>query len=213
MEVESHVLHWTSFFNSCLQRPARCQDHTSKGTGESVFPGSSTDVLYFLCCFMCCLLGACQTEKGSKEECSAHSPSGRCLDPGAKPVEAWATSDRPASCPAGPEGWVWHTYLMFRRVRRHHCFPPDGKPRFNGIMFKASRILICVLLGFLSEEKPAILSLLNMATVSSLLYCVKDRGRGGYLNKTLRSLLPEQILHAGKKKKRERFQMRNKNLF
>lgn len=186
--------------------PARCQDHTSKGTGESVFPGSSTDVLHFLCCFMCCLLGACQTEKGSKEECSARSPSGPSLDPWAKPR---ATGPPPAQL--GPRDGSGTRTLCFT-VRQYHCFPPGEKPRFNGIMFKASRILICVLLGFLSEEKPAILFLLNMATVSSLLYCIKDRGRGCYFNKTLRSLLPEQILHTGKKE-RERFQMRNKNLF
>lgn len=93
---------------------------------------------------------------------------------------------------------------MVRRVRQHHHFPPGDKPRVDGVMFKASRIPICVLLGFLSEKKPTVLFLLNMATVSSFLYCVKDRGRGGYLNKTLQSLLPEQILHAGKPKERER---------
>lgn len=101
--------------------PARCQDHTSKGTGESVFPGSSTDVLHFLCCFICCLLGACQTEKGSKEECSARSPPGPSLDPRAKPVEVWA-HERQAQLPPGWARGMGLAHVPY--ISRSQAAPP-----------------------------------------------------------------------------------------
>lgn len=76
---------------------APCQDHTSKGTEESVFPGPSTDVLHFLCCFMRWLLGACQTGKGSEEECSTHSPSEPSPGPLDKACGTWAHEEQAPS--------------------------------------------------------------------------------------------------------------------
>jgi hypothetical protein len=47
--------------------PAPCQDHTSKGTGESVFPGSGTDGLHFLCCLDAASLGFVKLGRGLKK--------------------------------------------------------------------------------------------------------------------------------------------------
>lgn len=53
---------------------APCQDHTSKGTGESV-PRLWYRWLAFPVLLICYLLGACQTGKGSEEECRAQLAS------------------------------------------------------------------------------------------------------------------------------------------
>lgn len=108
---------WNPMFSTGLvslihfsRGPAACQDHTSKGTRESVFPGPSTDVLHFLCCFICCLLGACQTGKGSEKECIRTS-LGR-LD---KVLEEWASEGQaPASRGHGRRPLIpGHTWLSF----------------------------------------------------------------------------------------------------
>lgn len=104
MEVESHVLHWTCCFNSFLQRPRSMPGPHQQGDWRSVFPGSSADVLHFLCCFMCCLLGARQTGKWSKEECSAIHPQNPPWDPWTKPVEAWAHEEQAPPAQLRPRG-------------------------------------------------------------------------------------------------------------
>lgn len=107
---------WNPMFSTGLvalihfsRGPAPCQDHTSKGTGESVFPGSSTDVLHFLYCFMCCFLGACQTGKWSEEECGSHLPSEPPWELWDKACGEWALEKEvsPAAQPSPGPAHTW----------------------------------------------------------------------------------------------------------
>lgn len=69
---------------------APCQDHTSKGTGESVFPGSSTDVLHFLHCLCAASLELVKLGRGPERNavCSHHQKTPSV--PWIKPVGEWA---------------------------------------------------------------------------------------------------------------------------
>lgn len=126
--------------------PAPCQDHTSKGTEASVFPGPNTDVLHFLCCFMCWLLGACQTGKGSEEECSTHSPSEPLPEPLGQSLQKWAHKEqtpssteqlRPREDLLLPR---WGTQAWCFTVTQHQFASPSDQLSGNCIVFKSSRI-------------------------------------------------------------------------
>ena len=98
---------WNPIFSTGLvslihfsRGPTPCQDHTSKGTGESVFPGSRADVLHFLCCL--CAASSKLVKLGGGPRRTAvqlpPEPSPRPLD---KPVEAWALKEQ-----APPTAWL-----------------------------------------------------------------------------------------------------------
>ena len=144
---------WNPMFSTGLvalihfsRGPAPCQDHTSKGTGESVFPGSSTDVLHFLYRFMCCFLGACQTGKWSEEECGSHLPSEPPWEPWDKAcgrVGTWEGGV--SSCPAESRTCTYMTgfagsYSIVFVFFFSFLFFLNDKPWFNDIILRASSI-------------------------------------------------------------------------
>ncbi|XP_070932368.1 uncharacterized protein [Macaca nemestrina] len=102
----------------------------ARGLGK-VFPGSSTDVLHFLCCFMCCFLRAHHTGKGSKEECSTQSP----LEPSLGSLPKACGRAGTMSIKSNPlPGWEREESLLPRLGMQALCFTGSHSTTFSPML-------------------------------------------------------------------------------
>lgn len=89
MEVESHVLHWTCFSNSLLQRPQpHARTTPARGWGESV-PRLWYRWLAFPVLLICCLLGLVKLGRGLKENAGHSYHQNLLWDTWEKTVGEW----------------------------------------------------------------------------------------------------------------------------
>lgn len=173
---------WNPIFSTGLvslihfsRGPAPCQDHTSKGTGESVFPGSRADVLHFLCCL--CAASSKPVKLGGGMWIAVQLPPQPSPGPLNKPVEAWALGEQAsptARLRTGDDPPLLRLGTRALRFAESCCtiFPPTISHDSMASCLQRAEFLYVFFLVF-HWRKSSLFNFLQKATFSSPLWYPK----------------------------------------